>query len=44
MEISQDQLLGEGDCATIEKQSSYFEYTLALYHTAALNAWDGVEK
>ena len=38
MEISQDQILGEGDYATIERQAVYDDHTLDLCHTAALNA------
>ena len=38
--ISQDQILGEGDYATIERQTVYDDHTLDLCHTAALNAWD----
>lgn len=40
MEISQDQLLGEGDYANVQKQSLYDDHTLAVCHTAALHAWD----
>ena len=40
MEISRDQVLGEGDYATVEGQSLYDGHALALCHSAALNAWD----
>ena len=39
-EISQDQILGEGDYATIERQTVYDDHILNLCHTAALNGWD----
>ena len=39
MEISQDQLLGEGDYADIQRQSLYDDHILDSCHTAALNAW-----
>ena len=44
MEISQYQLLGEGDYANIKWESLYHGHILALYHTAALNAWDRIEE
>ena len=44
MEVSQDQLLGEGDYADIERQSLYNECTLDLCRMAALNAWDWIEE
>ena len=40
MEISQDQLLGEGDYADVQRQSVYGEHTLGLCYTVALNAWN----
>ena len=43
IEISQDQLLGEGEYADVERQSLYGEHTLDLCHMAALNAWDRIE-
>ena len=43
MEISQDQLFGEGDYADIERQSLYDVHILALSHAAALNAFDRIE-
>ena len=36
--INQDQLLGEGDYATIERQVVCDNYTLDLCHAAAWNA------
>ena len=44
MEISQDQLLREGDYANLQRQYVYDDHTLALYCTAALNAWDRIRK
>ena len=45
IKVSQDQLLGEGDYADIERQQSlYNEHTLDLCHMAALNAWDQIEE
>ena len=44
IEISQDQLLGEGEYADIELQSLYDEHTLVLCRMAALNAWDQIEE
>ena len=44
MEISKDQLLGEGHYANVERQSLYNGHTLSLCHTAALNAWDRIEE
>lgn len=43
IEISSDELLGDGDCATIESQSSY-GHSLALCHAAALSAWIRIQK
>ena len=40
--ISQNQILGEGDYATIETQAVYDDHTLDLCHAAALNAWDKI--
>ena len=40
MEIYQDQVLGERDYATVDRQSLYDDHALALCHSAALNAWD----
>ena len=44
MEISQDQLVGKEDYATIERQYLYDSPILALWHAAALNAWDRTEE
>ena len=41
-EISQDQLLEEGDYATVERQSLYDDHVQDLCHTEDLNAWDRV--
>ena len=41
-EISQDQILGEGDYSTIGRQAVYDDYTLDLCHSAVLNAWDRI--
>ena len=37
-EISQDQLFGEGEYATIERHAVYDNHTLDLCHAAVLNA------
>ena len=42
MEISPNQLLGEGDYANVQRQSVCDDHTLALYCTTALNAWDRI--
>lgn len=42
-ELSQDQILGEGNYTTVESQSLYDGHILALCSAAALNAWDGTE-
>ena len=39
MEISQDHLHGEADYANVQRQSLYYDHTLTLGCTAALNAW-----
>ena len=44
MEISQDQVLEEGDYINVQRQSLYDNHTLVLCCTAALNAWDGIEE
>ena len=44
IEVSQDQLLGEGEYADVELQSLYDEHTLVLCRMAALNAWDRIEE
>ena len=44
IEISQDQLLGEGEYADVERQALYSEHTFQLCRTAALNAWDRIEE
>lgn len=38
--ISQHQLPGEGDYATVERQSFYDDHGLTLCCVAILNAWD----
>lgn len=43
-EISQDQILGEGCYAEVEKQITFDDHTLALCCTAALNAWDKIQE
>ena len=40
--ISKDQLLGEGEYATVERQAEYDSHTLDLCHTAASNTWDRI--
>ena len=42
--ISQDQLLGEGEYADVERQALYSEHTFQLCHMAGLNAWDQIEE
>ena len=44
MEISPNQLLGEGQYFTIERQSLYDGHTMALYHTGVLNSWNSIEE
>ena len=44
IDISQDQLLGEGEYADVERQALYDEHTLDLCRMAALNAWDRIEE
>lgn len=44
MEISQDQLLSEGQCADIRRQFGFDDHILVLCHRAALNAWSRVEE
>ena len=44
IEISQDQLLGEGEYADVECQSLYGEHTVALCPMAASNAWNLIEE
>ena len=43
MEISQDQLLGEGVYAIVERQSLHDGHILALCHATALTAWYRIE-
>ena len=40
--ISQDQILGQRDYATIERQAVYDDHTLHLCCTVALNSWDRI--
>ena len=40
MEISQDQLLCDGQYADLQREFRFDDHTLALCHTAALNAYD----
>ena len=44
IEVSQDQLLGEGDYADIERQSLCNDHTLELCCMAALNPGTGLKK
>ena len=44
MEISQDQIFGEGDYAIIERQSRDDGHILALCHAAALSAWNRIKE
>ena len=44
LEISQDQILGEGLYSDPQDQSLYDEYTLSICSTIALNAWDRIQK
>ena len=43
MEITQDQIHGEGNWATIKRQCLYDSHILALCHVAVLNAWSIIE-
>lgn len=43
MEISQKQLLGEGDYVTIEMQNQHDGHIMTLCHAKALNAWNSTE-
>ena len=43
MEISQDQILGEGDYATTERLSLYDGHILALWYAAILKDCDRIE-
>ena len=42
--ISQDQFLGEGQQAELQRQLEFNDHTLVLSCLAALNAWDKVEE
>lgn len=44
IDISQDQLLGAGDYATIESQSLYDHHALVLCPAAVLSVWDRIQK
>ena len=44
IEMSQDQFLGEGEYADVEKQALYHEHTFQLCRTAALNVWHRIEE
>ena len=44
MEISQDQILGEGNYASLERQSLYCGHILALCSAGVLSAWDRIEE
>lgn len=41
-QVSQDQILGEGEFADKNVQASYDEHTISLCRTAALNAWEKI--
>ena len=43
-EIYQSQILGEGDYATIERQSLYNGHTMTLCYVASLTAWNRIEE
>ena len=44
MKISQVQIVGEGNYATIEGQFLYDGHMLSLCHIAALNSWARIEE
>ena len=44
IEVSQDQLLGEGEYIDIERQSLYNEHTLDLCYKVALKPCDWIEE
>ena len=44
LEISRDQILGEGLYSDPQDQTLYKEHTWSLHSTAALNAWDRIQK
>ena len=44
MEISHDELLGEGNYANIEGKSLYDDLILAIFQTAYLNVWVRIGK
>lgn len=44
MEISQDQLLNEGEHADLQRQFRFDDHILAICCTATLDAWDRDEE
>ncbi|KAL6067262.1 hypothetical protein STEG23_006100 [Scotinomys teguina] len=44
VQISQDQLMGEGEYAAEERQITYDDQAIILCRMAALNAWDRIEE